>query len=269
MSPVDDDQDRDEALAADELALLAYVDGELAGEELATFQARLRDDRALRARVRALSAIGDFLRQDADRIYAAAGATDLADAILAKVDAEAPGSPSEAAPERHLRLVDAGQAANHDREVTATPKRAATALSSGSPDGARGRDERVSEIHPATSRGARRSKNTVVWAVFGLVAAAAAAFVVYLRSNPLPAEVAGGGVPAVPSPSAPPVSSETIAVKPPAPPPAPLPLAEPAEKVENLEVSEGASIIYTQNGASVVWVTQSGSQVTGGSEGSK
>lgn len=258
MSPVDDDQDRDEALAADELALLAYVDGELEGEPLAEFEARLRGDRALRARVRALSAIGQFLRDDADRTYAAAGAVDLTDAISRAIEAEAD---AESKAEPKLRLVPSEPTPASGASgsgVVAAPERAA-------PD-------RVSEVHPATSRGARRGKNTVVWAAFGLVAAAAAAFVVYLRSNPLPQPDVAGGAGSVPVASAPSTAtSETIAVKPPAPLPGPAPLpAEPTEKVENLEVSEGASIIYTQSGASVVWVTQgAGGQGGGGPEGSK
>lgn len=266
MSPVDDDQDRDEALDADELALLAYVDGELDGPPLADFEARLRGDRALRARVRALSAIGQFLRDDADRIYTAAGATDLVDAVVAKVDAsaEAESSAEPRGSGRHLRLVSTeGTAATSGvsgagvpgARVVGAPERASTG----------GGDlDRPSDVHPATSRGARRSKNTVVWAVFGLVAAAAAAFVVYLRANPLPQPDVAGGAASTPVASAPSTAtSDTVAVKPPAPAPAP-PLAEPTEKVENLEVSEGASIIYTQSGASVVWVTQSGAP-----EGSK
>ncbi len=240
MSPHDHDQERDEALAADELALLAYVDGELEGEALAAFVARLDGDRALRARVRALTAIGQFLRQDAARIYAGAEVDTIVEGVMERVasparpDASANEVEVERAP---LRLVKGGASG----EDVADPGQRAELAREGA---------RVSEVHPATSRGARRSKNTVVWGAFVVVAAAAAALVVFLRSNPIPeAPVA----PMASAPSAKP--TETIAIKPPAPAPAPIPESEPTLKVENLEVSEGASIIYTQNGASVVWLT--------------
>lgn len=228
MSPHDHEQDGDEALAADELALLAYVDGELEGEALVAFQAQLESDRALRARVRALSAIGQFLREDAPRVYAEA----KVDAIVEGVMERLPAAEAERAP---LRLVKGG-ASDVDVADPAAPREVA---------------QRVSDVHPATSRGARRSKNTVVWGAFVLVAAAAAALVVFLRTNPIPEAPIAPIATAIPSAK----PTETVAIKPPAPAPAPIPASEPTLKVENLEVSEGASIIYTQNGESVVWLT--------------
>lgn len=230
MSPHDHEQDGDEALAADELALLAYVDGELEGESLTTFEARLKGDRTLRARVRALTAIGQFLREDAPRVYAEAKVDSIVEGVMDRLpvaEAEAERAP--------LRLVKGGAS---DVDVA-------------DPAASREVAQRVSDVHPATSRGARRSKNTVVWGAFVLVAAAAAALVVFLRSNPIP-ETPVAPIATV-TPSAKP--TETVAIKPPAPAPAPIPESEPTLKVENLEVSEGASIIYTQNGESVVWLT--------------
>lgn len=226
MSPHDHEQDGDEALAADELALLAYVDGELEGEALAAFEAQLKGDRALRARVRALTAIGQFLREDAPRVYAEA----KVDAIVEGVMERLPVAEAERAP---LRLVKGGAS---DVDVAEASREVA---------------QRVSDVHPATSRGARRSKNTVVWGAFVVVAAAAAALVVFLRSNPIPQTPVAPIATATPSAK----PTETVAIKPPAPAPAPIPESEPTLKVENLEVSEGASIIYTQNGESVVWLT--------------
>lgn len=68
-----------------ELDLLAYLDGELEGERAAAVEARLRTDRAYAARLKAMQAIGDFLRKDADRLYASARVDAIVDDVLSKV----------------------------------------------------------------------------------------------------------------------------------------------------------------------------------------
>jgi len=68
-----------------ELDLLAYLDGELEGERAAAVEARLRTDRAYAARLKAMQAIGDFLRKDADRLYASAKVDAIVDEVLSKV----------------------------------------------------------------------------------------------------------------------------------------------------------------------------------------
>ena len=74
-----------EALDQGELDLLAYLDGELEGEQAAAVEARLRTDRAYAARLRAMQAIGDFLRKDADRLYSSAKVDKIVDDVLTKV----------------------------------------------------------------------------------------------------------------------------------------------------------------------------------------
>ncbi len=68
-----------------ELDLLAYLDGELEGERALAVEARLRTDRAYAARLKAMQSIGDFLRGDADRLYASAKVDAIVDDVLAKV----------------------------------------------------------------------------------------------------------------------------------------------------------------------------------------
>ncbi len=68
-----------------ELDLLAYLDGELEGEAAAAVEARLRTDRAYAARAKAMQAIGDFLRNDADRLYESARVDAIVDDVLTKV----------------------------------------------------------------------------------------------------------------------------------------------------------------------------------------
>lgn len=218
----------EEALEAGELALLAYLDGELSGEDLAVFEAKMASDANVRRRVRALSAIGRFLREDADRVYTAAKVDGIAETVMSRLDAVRPVEAIEAKGDTDVAVTG----------VTPEPAN----------------DTRISEVHPATSRAARRGKSTVVWIAFGSVAAAAAALLVFLSSNPMPppatAPVASAPVSASPT--------ETIAaVKPVIPPgpPAPVPEHASALEIDNLEIGEGASVIYTQDGASTIWLT--------------
>lgn len=90
MTPGHDEERDLEQLDQSELDLLAYLDGELDGEQLRAFEARLANDRELSARLRALTAIGGFLRDDADRIYGAAKVDSIADDVMAKLKADEP-----------------------------------------------------------------------------------------------------------------------------------------------------------------------------------
>jgi anti-sigma factor RsiW len=74
-----------ETLDQGELDLLAYLDGELEGDRAAAVETRLRTDRAYAARMKAMQAIGDFLRKDADRMYADARVDAIVDDVLSKV----------------------------------------------------------------------------------------------------------------------------------------------------------------------------------------
>lgn len=96
MTPGHDEERDLEQLDQGELELLAYLDGELEGEQLAAFEARLSSDRELAARVKALSAIGDFVRGDASRIYGNAKVDGIVDDVMARVNR------GEAAPEPKL-----------------------------------------------------------------------------------------------------------------------------------------------------------------------
>lgn len=89
MTPGVGEREEDlETLDQGELDLLAYLDGELEGDAAAAVEARLRTDRAYAARAKAMQAIGDFLRKDADRLYESARVDAIVDDVLAKVRAE-------------------------------------------------------------------------------------------------------------------------------------------------------------------------------------
>ncbi|MGZ3476107.1 MAG: anti-sigma factor family protein, partial [Polyangiales bacterium] len=176
----------------EDLDLLAYLDGELEGEQLVAFEARLRSDRALASRLRALEAVGQFLRGDADRIYRDAKVDSIVDDVFAKLR-------EEPKPERHLRAVE----------------------------------ER--DIAPPTSRLARSRRGTVVWVVFGGIAAAAAGVLFFMSAHEK-----GGPAPVASTPS--PKSSEIVA-KAPIPQPTiepkvspPVPETASTVEVEGLEV---------------------------------
>lgn len=144
MTPGHDDERGDlEQLDQGELDLLAYLDGELDGEALSAFEARLSTDRELAARLKALTAIGDFVRDDASRIYGAARVDSIVDDVMTRVNAgEAPAEP---------RLADVIPLSTH--------------------------------VAPLTSRADRAKKNTVIWVAFGTVAAAAAALIFWTGAH--------------------------------------------------------------------------------------
>jgi anti-sigma factor RsiW len=207
MTPGDHEDREELAVDRDELDLLAYLDGELDDARAAEIEARIARDRAFAGRMRAFEAMSDFLRRDADRIFAQAKVDAIVDDVLAKVRTG-----------RSLELV--------------TPPPAS--------------------ILPPTSRLSRSRKNTVIWVSFGAVAAAAAGLFLYVGGH------RAGGPNPVASQAAP---AETVAV---APPKVREPVAEgPTEsarvEVEQLEVGEGATVIYGRgdDGSSpVVWITE-------------
>ncbi len=88
MSPQDTKEDLEhDASLEGELDLLAYLDGELEGERAAKVLARLEVDPAYAAQLRALEAVGNFLRKDADRLYSSARVDQIVDDVLAQVRA--------------------------------------------------------------------------------------------------------------------------------------------------------------------------------------
>jgi anti-sigma factor RsiW len=200
----------------EDLDLLAYLDGELEGEQLVAFEARVRSDRALAARLRALEAVGQFLRGDADRIYQSAKVDSIVDDVFAKLREE----PAVTKPERHLRAVA---------------------------------EER--DIAPPTSRLERSRRGTVVWVVFGGIAAAAAGVLFFMSGAEKigPAPVASTPVP----------KSEVVA-KAPVPVPTiepkispPVPETASTVEVEGLEVGQGAVVFSRGDDNSappVVWI---------------
>lgn len=235
MTPVRENEELE--LPDEEADLLAYLDGELEGDRAAAIEARLRTDRAFAARVRALSAIGDFLRSDADRIYRDAKVDSIVDDVLARVRSGESAPDVERVPEtnRPAEMIAANDAPNE-----------------------RPRLREVLDVAPPTSRLARSRRGTVVWVTFGVVAAAAAALVLFVRT-------AGGPGPA-PVASTTPTASVTdkVAVVKTAPIPTshptetpPIPEHAQAVQVDDLEVGQGATVIYardTQESPPVVWI---------------
>ena len=215
--------DREPAPIGHELDLMAYMDGELEPAKMAEVELRLKTDDGYAARYRALMAVSGFLREDADRIYDGLQTDGMVDAIMAKISA-----------------------AHHSDKFP----RSVQAISSV-------RTSHVSDVPPATSRQMRNKKNTVIWVAFGSVAAAAAGLFLYVRSHETPqtGPAAANTQPAV---------TETVAqVKTASPPPShtsePRPIAESsAVEVEDLEVGQGATVIYTREGGgqnTVVWIS--------------
>jgi anti-sigma factor RsiW len=218
MSAHDDilrDEHEGEGMPSPELLeLMAYADGEVDDDDRARIEARLATDRAYAAQLRVLSALGDFTRDEAPRIYERARVDDVADTVMA-------------------RLAE-------DRDLPANDIEAA----------------------PASTLATRRRRATFVWGAVGIVAAAAAAFALYVsghpdgRSNEHQATIASTSTPTTQT-----TATDTIAVAPTPPkkhveePVAPPPQQGGVE-VEDLEVGEGATVIYAsgQQGA-VVWVT--------------
>jgi anti-sigma factor RsiW len=220
-----DDRERDEAPpfegagdalpSSDELELFAYLDGELADDAAARFEERVESDPELAAKLTAMTAISSFVRDDAARIYGAARVDTIVDDVFAKLAPQAAAK----APPVQLRLAP------------------------------------VVEIAGAQSTRFSRTRSTsIVWIGGALAVAAAVALFVGTRRDPI---------------SAPPVAaasaktsaaSETVAVNvvPTAsravdpPPPA---AGTPGVEVEDLEVGEGATVIYTGSAqGAVVWV---------------
>ena len=113
-----------------------------------------------------------------------------------------------------------------------------------------------SALLPLSSVQTRRRKNTVIWVSFGVVAAAAAALFLYVRTHDHNSSTAN--IPQAPA--------QTIAVNTPAAPPSKDPaqmIEETAQhEVEGLEVGEGATVIYRSNDSPIVWVTKKNEEAT-------
>ena len=204
MIAANDQQERPPTAA--ELDLIAYLDGELDESKVAEVEGRIATDPVYAAMLGEMLALGDFVREDGDRIYAQAKVDGIADAVMSGVQQRASAIPPS------------------------------------------------SQLQPMSSVATRRKKNSVIWVAFGSVAAAAAALFFYVQGQKTPSpSVASNETPA-----------ETVAVKSPTAPtskdPRTLPAIEPKHslEVEDLEVGEGATVIYTtsEKGASapVVWI---------------
>jgi anti-sigma factor RsiW len=181
------------------LDLMAYLDGELAPERVAEVEKRLAGDPVYARKLQGLLAVADFVRDDADRIYASGKIDSIADEVMGKVARQ-----------------------------SAPP----------------------SALLPLSSVQTRRRKNTVIWVSFGVVAAAAAALFLYVRTHDHNSSTAN--VPQAPA--------QTIAVNtatnPPSKDPAKMIEETAKHEVEGLEVGEGATVIYRSNDSPIVWVTK-------------
>jgi anti-sigma factor RsiW len=189
-----------------ELDLIAYLDGELDESKVAEVEGRIATDPIYAAMLRELLALGDFVREDGDRIYGKANVDDIADSVMSGIQRASALPPS-------------------------------------------------SQLVPMSSVATRRKKNSVIWVAFGTVAAAAAALFFYVQGqktvSPTVATTAK--------------TADTVAVKTTAQPPSKDPLTVPPAvepkhslEVEDLEVGEGATVIYTTGdqgeSAPVVWI---------------
>ena len=187
--------DHEEAPDAPALDLMAYLDGELSEEQAVAVEAKLARDPRYAAELRRLTALGDFLRDDADRLYAGANVDGIVDDVLAKL-----------------------------------PRTSVLPASS----------------MPLSSVATRRRKNSVIWVAFGSVAAAAAALFFYVRAHEPPQTTAQGPKSGE--------SAQTVAVNAGVKSTAASPSKNP--DVSDLEVGEGATVIYTAESAPVVWITR-------------
>jgi anti-sigma factor RsiW len=203
--------DQENGPGAAELDLMAYLDGELEEARLAEVEAKLASDPLYRAQLRAMTALGDFVREDASRIYAKSDVDGVVEKVM-----------------------------EHLPRASALPPSSAMA--------------------PMSSVATRRKKNSVIWIAFGTVAAAAAGLFFYVQGH------SGQGNVAVDTPKTVQAPAETVAVKTPAlstskgTPNMPIPeVKTPGPAVQDLEVGEGATVVYTTSetgeASPVVWVT--------------
>ena len=198
--------DQERPPTAAELDLIAYLDGELDESKVTEVEGRIATDPVYAAMLRELLALGDFVREDGDRIYRKAGVDGIVASVMEGLQRASALPPSSA-------------------------------------------------LVPMSSVATRRKKNSVIWVAFGTVAAAAAALFFYVQGQKqVQAPVASTEK-----------TAETVAVKSPVEPtskdPRTLPPGiEPKHtlEVEDLEVGEGATVIYTtgDKGESepVVWI---------------
>jgi hypothetical protein len=208
LTPSMDGAPEGRAPTAAELDLIAYLDGELDEAKVAEVEGRIATDPVYAAMLREMLALGDFVRDDADRVYGKANVDGIADAVM-----------------------------NGVQRASAVPP--------------------SSQLQPMSSVATRRKKNSVIWVAFGSVAAAAAALFFYVQGQKQPTQpLAHNETPA-----------ETVAVKTPTDstskdPRTLPPVVEPKHslEVEDLEVGEGATVIYTTSdkgeSAPVVWINK-------------
>jgi anti-sigma factor RsiW len=109
------------------------------------------------------------------------------------------------------------------------------------------------DLAPPTSRSARYRKNTVIWLAVGTVAAAAAGLFLYVRSHETPSKTAQ--LPQTTSATETVVAVQTVTTSTAQMDPTPQPIETSGVEVEDLEVGEGATVIYTR-GAAVVWINE-------------
>ena len=74
--------DQERPPTAAELDLIAYLDGELDESKVAEVEGRIATDPVYAAMLRELLALGDFVRDDADRLYGNANVDGIVDAVM-------------------------------------------------------------------------------------------------------------------------------------------------------------------------------------------
>jgi anti-sigma factor RsiW len=225
--------EHDEAeLSPEEAELCAYVDGELDEAAARSFERKMAADRELAARVRVAFALSEFVRDDGHRVYADAGVDGIADEVMTKLVTPAPTTIASPVP-----------------RLSAVP---------------------LTQV-PATAPHLRRRKSVVIWASFGAMAAAAAVALYatgqFGGRDVAPVALGNGSAPATVGVIDSGSTVARIEAKGPKNPvvephvPA-MPVDESAAvEVRDLEVGEGATVIYTREredgpSSATVWIEQ-------------
>lgn len=127
-----------------ELELMAYMDGELSPADTLAMEQQLAKNPVLQRQLRALQATGNYVRQDAPRMFAAMGADSIADSVMAALSDKQ---------EKPLATVHSLDSARKTARTASLPK----------------------------VRQDNKSNKTIIWVAFGSLVAVAASFFLFVQ----------------------------------------------------------------------------------------